>query len=96
MLAILDLLSNGLLCADCLVASVVSDSLRPTDCSQPGSSIHRILQARILKWVAVPSSRGKVPFLTQELNPYLQHLLHCRQVFLPTELPGKRVIMSFL
>ena len=27
------------------------------DCSPPGSSIHGILQARILKWVAVPSSR---------------------------------------
>ena len=30
----------------------------PMDCSLPGSSIHGILQARILKWVAMPSSRG--------------------------------------
>ena len=30
----------------------------PKDCSPPGSSVHRILQARILEWVAVPSSRG--------------------------------------
>ena len=28
------------------------------DCSPPGSSVHRILQARILEWVAMPSSRG--------------------------------------
>ena len=28
------------------------------DCSQPGSSVHRILQARIPEWVAMPSSRG--------------------------------------
>ena len=28
------------------------------DCSLPGSSVHGILQARILEWVAVPSSRG--------------------------------------
>ena len=28
------------------------------DCSPPGSSIHGILQARILEWVALPSSRG--------------------------------------
>ena len=28
------------------------------DCGLPGSSIHGILQARILEWVAVPSSRG--------------------------------------
>ena len=27
------------------------------DCSLPGSSTHRILQAKILEWVVVPSSR---------------------------------------
>ena len=30
----------------------------PIDCSPPGSSVHGILQARILEWVAVPSPRG--------------------------------------
>ena len=30
----------------------------PTDCRPPLSSVHGILQARILEWVAVPSSRG--------------------------------------
>ena len=30
----------------------------PIDCSPPGSSVHGILEARILEWVAVPSSRG--------------------------------------
>ena len=30
----------------------------PMDCSPPGSSAHGILQARILEWVAMPSSRG--------------------------------------
>ena len=29
----------------------------PLDYSPPDSSVHGILQARILKWVAVPSSR---------------------------------------
>ena len=29
----------------------------PMDCSPPSSSIHGILQARILEWVAMPSSR---------------------------------------
>ena len=29
-----------------------------TDCSPPGSSVHGILQARILEWVAMLSSRG--------------------------------------
>ena len=28
------------------------------DCSLPGSSVHGILQARILEWVAFPFSRG--------------------------------------
>ena len=28
------------------------------DCSPPGSSVHGILQARILEWVAMPSSKG--------------------------------------
>ena len=28
------------------------------DCSPPGSSVHGILQARILEWVAISSSRG--------------------------------------
>ena len=30
----------------------------PMDCSPPGSSVHGILQARILEWVAMSSSRG--------------------------------------
>ena len=28
------------------------------DCSPPSSSVHRILQARILEWIAISSSRG--------------------------------------
>ena len=30
----------------------------PIDCGPPGSSVHGILQARILEWVATSSSRG--------------------------------------
>ena len=30
----------------------------PMDYSLPGSSVHRILQARVLEWVAIPFSRG--------------------------------------
>ena len=33
--------------------SVVSNSLRPVDGSPPSSSVHGILQARILEWVAI-------------------------------------------
>ena len=30
----------------------------PMDCSPPGSSVHGMLQSRILEWVAIPFSRG--------------------------------------
>ena len=30
----------------------------PMDCSPPGSSVHGILPARVLEWVAIPFSRG--------------------------------------
>ena len=30
----------------------------PMDCGLPGSSVHGILQARVLQWIAMPSSRG--------------------------------------
>ena len=42
----------------CVSCSVMSDSLWPSDCSLPSSSVHGILQARILEWVAIPFSRG--------------------------------------
>ena len=32
-------------------------TLQPMDCNLPGHSLHAILQARILKWVVMPSSR---------------------------------------
>ena len=31
---------------------------KPMHCSLPGSSVHGILQARILEWVAIPFSKG--------------------------------------
>ena len=33
----------------------------PVDCSPPGSSIHGLLQARTLQWVAIPFSGGSSP-----------------------------------
>ena len=41
----------------CLVAQSCLTLCDPMDCSPPGSSIHGILQARILEWVAMPCSR---------------------------------------
>ena len=45
-------------CCSCLVAQLCPSLCNPKDCSPPGFSIHGILQARILKWVAISFSRG--------------------------------------
>ena len=41
-----------------LSRSVKSDFCNPMDCSSPGFSVHGILQARMLEWIAMPFSRG--------------------------------------
>ena len=40
-----------------LVAGSCLTLCNPVDCSPPGSSVHEILQARIMEWVAIPFSR---------------------------------------
>ena len=50
--------SNYLQVIYMLSCSAMSDSWDPTDCSLPGSSVQGILQARILEWFAISSSRG--------------------------------------
>ena len=40
------------------VAQSCSTLCDPMDCSWPASSVHGILQARILEWVDIPFSRG--------------------------------------
>ena len=58
----------------------------PMDCSPPGSSIHGILQTKILEWVAMPSSRGSS-------RPRNQTRVSCSSSvadrFFTNELPGK-------
>ena len=43
---------------DVLVAQSCPTLCDPMDCSPQGSSVHGILQARILEWVAISFSRG--------------------------------------
>ena len=45
-------------CCCCLVSQSCPTLCNPMDYSPPGSSVHGILQARTLEWVAIPSSRG--------------------------------------
>ena len=48
-------------CSACMHAQLLQSYptfCNPMDCSPPGSSVRGILQARILEWIAIPSSRG--------------------------------------
>ena len=56
----------------CLVAKSCLTLCDPMDCSLPSSSVHGILQARILEWVAISFSREGI-FLTQGSNMCLLH-----------------------
>ena len=62
----------------CLVTQSCPTLCNSLDYSPPGSSVHGILQARILEWVAIPFSRGSSR--TQES---VTSLLHCRWILLP-------------
>ena len=50
----------------------------PMDCSLPGSSVHEILQARILECVAMPSTRGSS--LIQGLILFFLWLPNCGRI----------------
>ena len=52
----------------CLITQLCPTHWDFMDCNPPGSSVHGILQARILEWVAMPSSRGSA----QPKSPTLQ------------------------
>ena len=64
--------------------SVVSDSLRPHGLWPARLLRPWVSQARTQEWVAISFSRGSSP--PQGLNP---GLLHCRQMLLSSEPPGK-------
>ena len=46
------------MCAVCYVTQFCPTLRNVMDYSLPGSSVHGILQIRILEWIAMPSSRG--------------------------------------
>ena len=67
-----------------LVAQSCPTLCDPMNSSQPGSSIHEILQARILEWVSISFSRRFADPETEPESPTFQV-----GRFLPPELPGK-------
>ena len=68
------------------VSSVVSDLCDPMDCSSPGSSVHGILQARILEWFAISTSGD---FLDPGIKPASPAPPALAGGFLNTEPPWK-------
>ena len=79
----------------CVSCSIVSNSLRPQGLSPSGSSVHGILQARLLEWV--PSSRG---FFWPQFSPITVHdgielqSPTLQADSLPSEPPGKPSVLS--
>ena len=72
---IISLVNCCCVCVYVLVTKLCPILCDAMDCSPPGSSVHVILQARILEWVAIPFSKGSS--LTQGLKPGLPH---CRNI----------------
>ena len=67
----------------CLVAQWCPTLYNPMDCSHPGSSVHGILQARILEKIVIPFSRE---FSDPVIEPRSLVLVLDS---LPSEAPGK-------
>ena len=73
-------------CVCMLVAQSCPSLCNSKDCSLPGSSIHAILWARILEWVAIPFSSGSS-------HPGIEPRSHALQVdSLLSEPPGKPIV----
>ena len=62
----------------------------PMDCSQSSSSVHRLLQGKILEWAATPSSRGSSRLKNQTCVSCVSYTVG---EFFTTEPPGKPLIM---
>ena len=68
-------------------------SVDPMDCSPPGSSVHGILQARTLEWVAISSSRrNKCNFIIKIVSYYEN--VHFKDT-IPSPTPNFIVFVSF-
>ena len=66
----------------CVCAQSCPTLCDPMDCSPPGSTVHGILQARILEWVAISLSKG-----SSQLRDWAQVSRTAGRVF-TTEPPG--------
>ena len=76
----------------CLVTQLCPALCDALDCSLPGSSVHRILQARILEWVAMPISRESSQPRDQTCMSYGSNIA---AGFFTAEPPGKSPTFSY-
>ena len=73
----------------CQVSLVVTDSCDPVDYSLPGSSVHGVLQSRILEWVTTLSFRGSYYLGIEPTSLRSPALPGGFFFFLPLAPPGK-------
>ena len=72
----------------CLLAKSCLTLCNPLGCSPPGSSVHRIFQARMLEWVAIPQIRRAPISCVLSLPLSMKYFLCC-------PLPEKASLQSF-
>ena len=88
-------LKSSLFPRACSVASVVSDSLQPMDCTPSGSHVYGILQARIREWIAIFYYRGssqprdwtRLSYVSWIGRQALYHYCHLSSVPIIIEMP---------
>ena len=86
-------LSDMLLVCVCMCMLNRVQLFNPMDCSQPGFSAHGVLQARILVWVAISSSRGS--FQPRDQTHISFGLLHWQMDSLPLAPLGRVFSLSY-
>jgi len=69
------------------------------DCSLPGSSVHGIIQAIVLQWIAIPACKWK-KLKRHRFDPWVRKIpwrraWQCIPVFLPGESHGQRSLVGY-
>ena len=77
----------------CMLSQLRLTLCDPVDGSPPGSSVHWILQARILEWVIMPPLLQGI-FPTEGSNPHLLHFLRWQVSSLPRVPSGSLYTIS--
>ena len=71
--------SSELVLRACSVTQSCPTLCNPMDCSPPGSSVHGISQAKILKWVAIPSAGDLHIYIYEKLFKWVYYGKICVQ-----------------